>query len=122
MEYYSFSPQPEPEHRKAKPKKERLYKYPMIEPDKHMSEDRPPEDQPTKTGHWEKSPVTGQWTFIHDQQPTPTGPIVIRAKVLPGHVPAPDMKVPVMPAPRPIRIIRQHSAKRGAGITRRSNR
>jgi hypothetical protein len=122
MEYYSFDLKPQPERkRKTKTKVERLHKYPMIAPEEYQSDDRPQEDQPTSRGHWEKSPVTGNWTFIRDQQPRPTGPIVVHLPVKPAHVPAPNMKPMVIPAPKPIRITRQHRARAG-GITRRGDR
>ena len=71
-------------------------------------------------GRWVQ--VNGKWVFQKGQPTVLRSPIVIHARVLPGFVPAPETKAPVMPAPRPVRIVRQHSAKRGPGLTRRPDR
>jgi hypothetical protein len=73
-------------------------------------------------GRWIQDPVTKQWVFQKATQPIiAKSPIVVRMPVRPAHVPAPNMKAMVQPAPRPIRITAQHRTRRG-GLTRRNDR
>jgi hypothetical protein len=120
MEYYGFDLKPQPEHRrKAKAK-------PKVIPDHitdvgNMKAQEVTQPAPVQNGHWQRNAVTGNWTFIRDQQPRPTGPIMVRMPIKPAHIPAPNMKAMVQPAPRPIRITAQHRTRRG-GLTRRNDR
>ena len=83
----------------------------------------PQQEQPVNhAGRWIQDPVTKQWVFQKATQPIiAKSPIVVRMPVRPAHVPAPNMKAMVQPAPRPIRITAQHRTRRG-GLTRRNDR
>jgi hypothetical protein len=113
MDYaFGFGGQAPRKERKAKPRTKVAPQQPVT----------PQQEAPVvnPAGRWVQ--VNGRWVFQKAVQPTVVrSPIVIHARVLPGHVPAPDMKVPVLPAPKPTRFTQPHRTRRG-GITRRGDR